>query len=82
MKCMSDGCAPLCKFFEITLLFSMYQEYGGLENCPEFISGNIVEMECYSQTEVSRQKFADYLTFCRQDFVCFLAISQSSLLKC
>ena len=40
----------------ITFLNSFYlQEYGSLENSPEFITGQILEMDALSQSEVSQE---------------------------
>ena len=46
----------------VDLLFLMFQEYGSLENCPEFISGRIVEMECFSVTEVCMHVLDYFMT--------------------
>ena len=34
-------------------LTSSFQEYGSLANCPDYVTGQIVEMEAMSQSEVS-----------------------------
>ncbi|CAB3984535.1 RING finger 10, partial [Paramuricea clavata] len=35
----------------------LIKEYGSLEHCPQTIAGNIVEMECHTQTEELRRRF-------------------------
>ena len=35
----------------------LIKEYGSLEHCPQTIVGNIVEMECHTQTEELRRRF-------------------------
>ncbi|XP_028400700.1 RING finger protein 10-like [Dendronephthya gigantea] len=35
----------------------LIKEYGSLENCPQTIEGDIVEIECHTQTEELRRRF-------------------------
>ena len=51
----------------LTILFP-FQEYGSLENCPEYITAEILEMDALSQSEVSLLLFV-FVAQCYKDIV-------------
>lgn len=56
------------RFVWLTKLFT-FQEYGSLEYCPEYITGEIVEMQALTQNEVSLRIWYPNFSRCKLDLL-------------